>query len=191
MNSMVATEAVEKPGLPPLLETWEKNERMRHVPSVEWMTRKLDSDLRPRIEKLYAPFPSLPADDPRHAPIEGEIRALCRAIDRLADSVRHIRQSQPPQDLLHRIFWSIGQAVSALLTLDANVFGHRYPFHTFERSKAEPVYAALLVVIAHIDRLTSLVRTIDPSLDERLCEGLVQLQEPLRREPMVAGDARP
>src|SRR5437773_2181573 len=106
MDSMVATEALETPEKPAahsLLETWGKNERMRHIPSAEWMTWKLDSDLRHRIDRLLAPFTALPQDDPRHGPADTELRALCRAIERFADTVRHNRGGHAPQELGNRI----------------------------------------------------------------------------------------
>jgi len=185
MNSMVATEPVEKPAARSLLETWGKNERMRHIPSVEWMLWKLDADLRRRIEKLLAPYTALPADDPRHGPAEGELRALCRAVDRFTEAVRHSRGGQGPQELANRISWSIGQAAGALQTLDGTLFGRRYPFQTFERSKGETVYGALLVIIAHVNRVTPLIRAIDPNIDARLYEELVNLQEPMREAAMA------
>src|SRR5215212_9349340 len=128
MNSMVATEPAEKPAARPLLETWGKNERMRHIPSVEWLTWKLDYDLRRRIDKLFAPFAALAPDDPRSAALEAELRALCRAVDRLADVIRHNRGAQAPQDLSHRLSWAISQAVSAVHALDPQLFGRRHPF---------------------------------------------------------------
>jgi hypothetical protein len=185
MNSMVATEATEKPVAHSLLETWGKNERMRHIPSAEWMTWKLDSDLRHRIDKLLAPFTALPQDDPRHGAVEMELRGLCRAIERFADTVRHNRGGHAPQELGNRISWMIGQAVGALHSLDDTLFGHRYPFQTHERSKAEPIWGALLAIIDHVNRVTPLVRAIDPDLDSRLYENLVRLNEPMRETPMA------
>src|SRR5436309_2932707 len=176
---MVATEALEKPATPPLMETWGKNERMRHIPSVEWMTWKLDSDVRHRIDKLLAPFSALPADDPRHAAAEAELRALCRAIDRFADTVRHNRSGHGPQDLPNRISWMIGQAIGALHSLDGTLFGRRYPFQTHERSKAEPIWGALLAVIEHVNRVTPLIRAIDPNVDMRIYENLLRFTEPV------------
>src|SRR2546430_2168318 len=128
MDTLVATEQGEKSAPRSLLETWGKNERMRHVPSVEWMLWKLDVDIRRRMEKLFAPLAALPNDDPRHAALEAEWRALCRSIDRFGDTVRHSRVGQGPQELNHRIFWTLSQAVSALNSLDGNLFGRRYPF---------------------------------------------------------------
>jgi len=40
-------------------------------------------------------------------------------------------------------------------------------------------------VIQHVQRLIPMIREIDPDIDDRLYEGLVQLQEPLRREPIA------
>ena len=185
MNSMLATEAAEKPATHPLLETWGKNERMRHIPSVEWIVWKLDYDLRRRIDKLLVPFATLPQDDPHHGAIETEFRGLCRAVDRLSDTVRHSRGNHPPQDLSHHIAWSISQAASALHSLDSTLFGRRYPFQTFERPKGETLYGALLVIIDHVGRVTTLVRAIDPGIDARLLEDLVKLEQPLRETPIA------
>lgn len=185
MDTLVATEQVEKPAPRSLLETWGKNERMRHVPSAEWMLWKLDTDLRRRVEKLFAPFAALPNDDPRYGPLEQEWRALCRTIDRFSDTVRHGRGGQGPQDLSNRVYWTLGQAVSALHALDGSLFGRRYPFQTFERSKGEAIYGALLVIVDHLNRITPLVRAVDPDLDARLYENLVRLEEPLRETPMA------
>ena len=172
-------EAAPKPAAPVLLETWGQNERMRHVPSIGWIIDKLDGDIRRTIGKLRAPYASLPADDSRHAPLEGELRALCRAIDRLAEAAKHTRTNGAPAELGARIGWAIDHALSCLRSVDANLFGRRYPVQTHERSKAEPVYAALLVVIQHLHRLHPLVLAIDPDLDERLLEGLVRLETPV------------
>ena len=61
MNSILATEATKSS----LLETWEGNERMRHIPSVDWMVRKVDTDIRSRIEKSMTPILGIPSEDPR------------------------------------------------------------------------------------------------------------------------------
>src|SRR5437870_11299587 len=106
MNSMVATEAPEKPASHSLLETWGKNERMRHIPSVEWMSWKLDTDVRRRVDKLLAPFATLSADDPRHSPAEAELRGLCRAVERFTDMVRHTRVCHAPPELGDTYSWA-------------------------------------------------------------------------------------
>jgi hypothetical protein len=168
MNSMLATE----PATHSLLETWGKNEVMRHVPPLDWIVRKLDGDLRARIGKIVAVFTAMAPDDPRHGAIESDLRLLCRAIDRLADAARHTRgQNHAPSDLPSRLTWSINHAVSVLGGLDASLFGRRYPFQTHERSRSEPVYAALLVVIQAAERTLPLIRAIDPGIDERLLGG--------------------
>lgn len=185
MDSMLATEAVpeqpaEKQPARPALETWAQNERMRHVPGVEWMIRKLDGELRRKVEKLLAPVQVLPANDPLRATIERELRALCAALDRVAGVAKHTRQNgHAPGDLSSRVGWAISHAVTNLRTVDPELFGRRFPFHTFERSKAEPLYGAFLTVIQIIDRIVALVRAVDLGLDERLLEGLVVLENPV------------
>jgi hypothetical protein len=149
------------------------------------MAWKLDQDLRHRTEILFTAFSHLASDDPRKATIENELRALCRAVDRLGDVARHNRVSHPPHDLGDRIHWGINQAVSSLNSLDPHLIGRRFPFHTGERSKGEPIYGALLVVIQHVERVLTLVRTIDRNVDENLLEGLVKLETPLRPQPIA------
>jgi len=167
MNSTLATEPAEKAATRPPLETWGKNEHMRHVPPLAWIIEKLDIDLRRRIDKLSA---SIAAQTSSEA-IDGELRALCRAIDRLADTARFSRAANPaPAEVIARIAWAINHALASLGSLDANLFGRRYPFHTLERSKSEPIYGAFLVVIQHVHRLTTLTRAIDAGIDERLLD---------------------
>lgn len=181
-----SAEAPAHPTPAPLLETWSGNEKMRHIPSAAWMIQKLDVDLRRKIDHLHNVYASLPHDDPRHAPLEQELRALCRAIDRVADVARRPKgHPHPPAELGNRLGWGLSHAVQNLHLADSDTFGRRLPFQTFERSNGEPLHAAMLTVIDHVHRLQDLVRTIDPNIDERLYEGLVELKEPLRREPIA------
>ena len=182
---MTLTEATEKPATKPLLEVWGRNEIMRHVPLLDTLVRKLDDDVRHRVEKLWVSIAMLSHDDPRRGPIEDHARALCRAIDRLAETARHTRMHQPPNDLGDRLIWSVNHAISCLNSLDPALFGRRCPFHTFERSKAEPVYGAMVAMLAHVRNLTAIVRTVDPDVDGRLLDGLVTLEQPLRRDPIA------
>ena len=159
MNSTLATELTEKP----LLETWGKNDRMRHIPAVAWIVDKLDHDLRRRINVL--------ASSTTNEAIDNEIKAVCKAIDRLSDAAKHSRaNTQAASDLAGRIDQTITHAVASLNSLDSNLFGRRYPFQSFERSKAEAIYGSLLVVIDRVRRLTEMVRAIDKTVDERLSE---------------------
>jgi hypothetical protein len=171
---------------PSLLETHSQNERMRHIPALPWMVQKLDVDLRRRIEKLWLPYSDLAASDPRHPPLEAEFRALCRAIDRVSAITRSYRGTpHPPNDLGSRIGWTINQAVANLNACDVDTFGKRFPFQTLERSSSEPLWAAMLSTIQHVQKLVPLIREIDPEIDERLYEDLVQLSEPMRRDPIA------
>src|SRR3954451_2295116 len=185
---MTATEATTEkpPEKPSLLETWGSNEVMRHIPSSEWMSRKLDSDVRRRIDILWAPVASMPNSDPRYPAVEHAFRALCRALDHFADVAKHIRNSHAPHDLALHIPWALNHATSCLRTVDAQTFGRRFPVQTHERSKAEPLYAALLVVLQDLDRITPLIRAIDPDVDDRLLN-----RTPAPAVPAIAADAHP
>lgn len=190
---MLATEQPTAPTQEPtprasLLEQWPQNERMRHVPSLAWIIEKLDRDVRRRLEKLLVPWSDVHPGDPRHARIEQELRAVCRGLDRVGEvAARRGRGNHhhPPNDVTHRVRWSLDHAVQNLQHAEAETFGRRFPFQTFERSNAEPLWGATLSVIQHVQNLVPLIREIEPDIDERLYEGLVNLIEPLRREPIA------
>jgi hypothetical protein len=168
-----------------MLEHWPENERMRHIPPLPWIIQKLDQDVRRRLEKLLVPYSDVGMADPRHAPLEAELRAFCRALDRVADVARRGRNGHAPNEAAAKARWALDHAVQNLTAADAETFGRRYPFHTFERSNAEPLWGAMLSVLQHLQNLVPLVREIEPEIDERMYEGLVNLVEPLRRDPIA------
>jgi hypothetical protein len=177
MNSILATEAataatVEKSSTLAPLESWAANERMRHVPTAEWMARKVDNDLRRRIEKLKASFSNLSSGDPRYPGVDNAFRGLCKALERLCEAAkaRHNGTNHHNSDVHSRLETLLANSVAALRALEPTAFGRRYPYHFFDKSKAEPVYGALLAVIDHAEKVLTLVRTIDPDIDERLLE---------------------
>ena len=183
MDSTLATEVTAQPGekpaaLPPL-ETLVTNDRMRHIPGIEWMIRKTDVDLRKRLETLLSPIGSMENDDPRRPPIEAEVKRIVQALDRLAEIAKHSRPTHHPTDLTQRVNASLANAVANLRAVDGNVVGRRIPYNVFERSKSEPLYGALLAVISATYRLVPLIRQVDARLDERLMDGLVVLQNPV------------
>src|SRR5687768_9290128 len=137
------TLATEQTDAPALLETWSLNERMRHIPSVSWMIQKLDEDLRRRVDLLWNAYAKIVADDPLHAGLEKELRALTRCLDRVSNVARRMQASHqhPPAELGARIQWSLNHAAASLNAVDAETFGRRYPFQTFERSNGEPLWA--------------------------------------------------
>lgn len=186
MSGIVANEVPERAAPKPLLETWGKNERMRHTPPVEWMIQKIDVDLRRRIGLLHSSFAAMPPEDARKAGLEAQFRSVCRALDRLSEIARHGRApGQTPAELAARIDTSLNSAVAALRSVDPTLFGRRYPFQTFERSKAEPLYGALLVVVDCVARLIPAIRAIDPAIDEQILAGLVRLQKPLPEQAIA------
>jgi hypothetical protein len=148
---------------------------MRHVPSVEWLVWKVDVDLRTRLEKILAPL----SPQTLTPELQADLRQLCRALERLAEVAKHTRLNGGHADLISRLMSTLNVVVSNLRALEPSLFGRRLPFHTFERSKAEPLYGALLMTIVYVERMASRVRAIDRELDQRLLAGLVTLQNPV------------
>ena len=192
MTSTVATTEIPQPApaaapAKPLLETWGKNDRMRHIPPAEWITQKIDGDLRRRIEIACSSFERLAPGDARRAAVESALTSLCRSLERIADVAKHGRPAtaHAAADVTGRLRDALQHAVTNAVTLDGNLFGRRYPMQTFERSKAEPLFGALLAAIDALRRAVAILRETDASLDERLLEGLVAIETPLRTDPMA------
>jgi hypothetical protein len=159
---------------------------MRHLPPASWIVRKVDVDLRGRIDIVCASFDRLELDNTRRVEAEHALTAVCRTLDRLADVAKHGRTpSHGSAGLTSKVHDAMQHAVANLKTLDESLFGRRYPFQTSERSKAEPLVGCLLAVIDAIRRVVAILRELDPGLDERLLDGLVTLQEPLRLQPIA------
>ena len=180
---VVAEVVVETPSVatPAHFEQHASNELMRHIPSLAWLCEKLDGDMRRRIDRISASVEGHVTPE-----IEEELRALSRALDRLADAAKHIRNNgHGPNEPLPKLRWSLNHALTCLRLADAATFARRAPFHTFERSKSEAIYGAFLVVIDHLGRVLDVVRPIDPGIDERLYEGLVKFEEPMREQPIA------
>ncbi|HEX3583333.1 MAG TPA: hypothetical protein VH087_16305 [Thermoanaerobaculia bacterium] len=185
MTDTLATE-VTNPLTTSTGEQWHSNERMRHIPRLHWMADKLEGDLRMRIERACHAIESAPPDDPRRVDAGDIERSLCRALERLAEVAKHNRGPlHPPNDLSRHVTWSVQHAVASVRSADDDLIGRRFPFHTFERSKAEPLYGALLAVIDATHHLVDAARFIDPNIDAALLEGLVQLNAPMRTEPIA------
>ena len=185
MTSTVATDIPPAERPKTVLETWGHNERMRHIPTAAWLLEKFDGDLRRRIEVVCSSFERLPPAAPSRAGIEQALSSLCRSLERIADATKHARSAAMTGDIAHRVREALQHAVSSLRTLDQNLFGRRYPFQTHERSKAEPLFGSVLAGIDALHRAVQALREADPSLDERLLDGLVTLQPPLRPEPIA------
>src|SRR5437868_2728239 len=117
MTSTVATE-IPQSAEPPksLLETWGRNERMRHVPPIEWIIGKVEGDLKHRIYVLCS--------SESRAIAEVELTALCRALDRLADIAKYSRgnHGHNAPDLADRVRDALHHAVTSLYSVDANLF---------------------------------------------------------------------
>ena len=183
MNSTLATEPTDTTtekaaGLPPL-EAWSGNDRMRHIPSLDWMIRKIDVEVRRRTDLALGALESAKSDAPSRARLEESLRTVGRALDVLAETARHSRHHHQGGDLSHRLEAALANAGASLRSLDADLIGRRFPYHSFDRSKAEPLYGAVLLTLAHVERSLAIAREIDPRLDERLLEGLVVLGNPV------------
>src|SRR4051812_41184474 len=98
MTTTVATDIPQPADAPPktLMETWGRNEPMRHIPPASWIVRKVDGDLRRRIEIVCESFDRLEPDNTRRPEADQALTSLCKSLERLAEMARHGRPPSHP-----------------------------------------------------------------------------------------------
>jgi hypothetical protein len=165
------------------LEQFDSNPENRHVPPAEVLTRRMDGEFRRNLSVIWDSLLSAmaPGDTDLRVAFEGRIRYVVRWLDRMAHLARGA-QSAPSDDLRVHLNRAIDGAVAAIRALEPSRLRRRTPFHLFERSRGELVYAAFVVVECAIAELAEQIAPLDPSLPEKL----------LNPEPMPAfpqGDA--
>lgn len=159
---------------------------MRHVMPAEWIVRKLDDDLRHRLDVVLAPLSDLGPADPRRGTADAAVFALARSLERFCEVAKpHSSSHHPPHEAVARLRAALNSAVSAARNIDPSTYGRRAPFHNFDRSKSEAIYGCVLSVFSHYASVVDAIRTIDPSIDEPLLAGLVNLQQPFDPRPMA------
>lgn len=168
-----------------------QTEEMRHVPPPELLIEKLDRDIRPRIETLFASsFESVHAPEPElMSQLEAHFRQLCRWLERLGEQSRGRRAHGNHEFGLHaRVRSALKFALESLAMVDATQFRRRQPFHLFERSRGECAYAAFLVVEHELQTIADLVARLDPDLRMKLIEPPYTLEKitPPEPEPELA-----
>ena len=168
------------------METVGHTEEMRHIPPLQLIIQKLDSEVRTRIEILYSSsFESAAAlDSATVNQLETRFRQICRWLERLGELARGKRPHLNHDfNLRSRVRSALGFAIESLRGFDATQFRRRQPFHYFERSRAECIYGAFLMVSGELDRLTVLATAIDPDLAAKLSESAPQATEELVATP--------
>ena len=155
-----------------------QNETMRHVPPLAFIRQKIGTDYRKQCETLYrsahqAGQPSAGQE------VESEFRGLARSLDRISDLLRSGRHpnghghQHPSQELHARLDSAFEGAIRALDGVKEDEYGRRAPYQTFERSRWEMIWTAVLRARAQIGRLIDLLEPRDSSLREALLGHLV------------------
>jgi len=148
------------------LEQFGTTERMRHIPPVEDLIRRLDLEVRKTIRAI---FERGSVEKPEISPeVESHLKRLCRSIERVAEIARHGKPmpSSPNTDTRGKLESATANAVGALSVLDRVHFTQRTPFNSFERSRAEMLHSAVLIVIKQTRELVDEVARSYPAIRE-------------------------
>lgn len=162
-------------------------EPMRHVPPLEYLIHKLDSDYRERADKLYwAVYESGREIDPGALiDVENGFRSLCAALEKVSRTARNGRgNGQAPEALRARLDHHWSAASKALASLDPRRFTYRAPCNQFDRSSGEALFGCLTMVGDAIRRLVPIVAAVNPDVYEMLLEKLVVQQHPVNEETL-------
>ncbi|MHB0968583.1 MAG: hypothetical protein ACYC7A_10785 [Thermoanaerobaculia bacterium] len=167
------------------LEQFASNPENRHVPPADVLIRRLDSELRPKLGAIWdSLFASLTPDAAAlRIAFEGRIRYVVRWLDRIAHLARG-PQTAPSEDLRIYLNRAFDTATAALQSFDANRLRRRTPFHLFERSRGELIYAAFVVVECTVAELAEQISVLDPSLPEKLINAGT-MKEPPQGEALL------
>lgn len=151
------------------LEQFASNPENRHVPPAEVLIRRLDGELRPKLSVIWdSLFAALSPDDATlRIAFESRIRYVVRWLDRIAYLARG-PQTAPSEDLRVYLNRAFDSATAALQSFDVNRLRRRTPFHLFDRSRGELIYAAFVVVECAVAELAEQISALDPSLPEKL-----------------------
>jgi len=163
------------------MEQQRQNEVMRHIPTLARTRERIGKNYRSIAEKLFSSAYERGAVTP--ADVENGFRSLARCIEKFSESIRHTRiNGHNQQEMGKRLSAAFDQALLALDSIHADEYGRRAPFHLFDRSHAETIFASVLMIGVHLERLIVLVAKIDPDLNERLLADTIRLEHPLNEQ---------
>lgn len=171
------------------IEQFGTTERMRHIPPVEDLIRRLDLEVRKTIRAI---FERGSTEKPEvSAAVDAHLKRLCRSIERVVEIARHGKPMHSPAnaDIRGRIESATANAVGALSALDRVHFTQRTPFNSFDRSRGEMLHSAVLIVIRQTRDLVDEVAQSYPAIRE-----LISSVPPIEIRPIelkVEGPAKP
>lgn len=164
------------------MEEQRQNEVMRHIPTLARTRERIGKSYRSTAEKLYSS--AYQRGEATPADVENGFRSLARCIEKFSESIRHTRINghNQQQEMGKRLSIAFDQAVLALDSIREDEYGRRAPFHLFDRSHAETIFASVLMIGVHLERLIALVGRIDPDLNERLLAHTIRLEHPVNEQ---------
>lgn len=171
------------------IEETGQTEEMRHIPPLSWFIETLDQQVRSRIETLYAScFESgRTLDSATLNEVDTRFRQICRGLERLGEQARGRRwPANHESNLKVRLRSALGFAIESINSIDPAQFRRRNPVQLFERSRAECLYSAFLVILTELEKLVATVTTIDPDLPMKLTEPPYALPSPSQIEEQLA-----
>jgi hypothetical protein len=155
----------------PRMEERDQNEIMRHVPEISFFRRKVADEYGKRL-MILADSVAARRGSEEAAAAEKKVRAALLWLCRIGDLLSHRSPSRRNENDLRR---SIDQTISFVLAeLDhasEEMFRRRIPYHHYNRSEGEQVYAAFCGAARLLEEAAALLTGVDPDLADRLAGG--------------------
>lgn len=158
-----------------MTQTTTTPETMRHIPALSILQELIRGDFRRRVDILWqsAHSHTLPGLEDSRRAVDHQLNAIAHWLDKLVDATRVARRSgHHPSDLKGRLDASFAQAGEALSMLRDEEYRRRSPFHHFDRSRAECIVGAFVVLGCKIDKAIELVEQIDPDIRFKVNENI-------------------
>ena len=123
---------------------------MRHVPPLDDIIERIDGKIRVRLTTIASIAERI--GDENH-PLQRMVKSACRQVCHIAEVARHRTHGHANGNgsLTQSVNHSLTVALEALRAVDRSVYGRRMPFHRFERSECEEIYAAVVAVSSIIE----------------------------------------
>lgn len=153
------------------MEDARTTDRMRHIPSLEYLTGYVNERFRQRVDLFYqCAFGTAHENRDLEHEIESRLRKFIGALVDLSTAAGKPGKTHHQDHLRVALESVLNETVDALRSIEPDLFGRRQPFNRFPRSRWEPVYSCFLAAHSRLDDLLPLVSELDPDAAMKMLE---------------------
>ncbi|MDX1583491.1 MAG: hypothetical protein R3338_07825 [Thermoanaerobaculia bacterium] len=153
------------------MEDPKTTDRMRHIPSLDYLISYVDQRFRQRADLYYqSAFGTAHEDRDLEHEIEQQLRSFIGALVDISVAAGKPAKSHKQDHLRVALESVLDETVDALRSIEPEQFGRRAPADQFDRSRAEPIFSRFLAATSRLNDLLPMVRDLDPDAPMKLLE---------------------